>query len=172
MSAREKKALLAHWIAQHKTTSREREDAKEDLELWFKRAKLALDAGEVELARAAKDKATEARERYRKATARVIEIEEELTKVRSEQTIPNEEEVAAAKARAQHAASEFQKLGIDPRFAALEHERPAPAGAAATPPTSDHSSALAEADALLDEALLDPTSGASPAPDPSTEDPT
>lgn len=155
MSARQKKAMLAHWLAQQKSAAREREKAKDLLELWFKRAKLALDAGELELARAAKDKATEAREEYRKATARLVEVEQQLEAVRAEKTLPNAEELEAARARALHTAGEFEKLGIDTRFAALEQAgfgaegaRPAGTGAA---PASEHARALAEADALLDD---------------------
>lgn len=178
MSAREKAALLAHWLAQHKTTARERDEAKDALETWFKRAKLALDKGELELARAAKDKAAEAREAYRVATARLVEIDTELSRVRGELAAPDTGDSLAAHERAAQAAEEFRKLGIDPRFAAMEEAGygrgldsltgdtgapPAsvPTGVAPTDP-SEPPDAWAEADALLDEPL-DPE--LPPAPD-------
>ena len=177
MSAREKQAVLAHWLGQKKSTVREREEAKTELDKWFKRAKFALDAGEVELARAAKDRATEAREAYRKATARLIEIETELEKVRAEKIVPGLEEARAARARAEHAAGEFVKIGIEPKFAALvEGSRPisdAELDARPDVPTSQpspepsHASALEEAEALLDaewadDEPTDPSAGDEP----------
>lgn len=169
--SRERKAVLAHWLGQKKTTVREREEAKEDLDLWLKRTKLAIDAREVDMARAAKERAVEAREKYRAATARLIEIESELEKVRSEKWIPNQDEADAARQRAEHTAREFQKLGVDARFDALgdprdvaldaptdpladtleTFESPAASPSLAGSTTPIPRSALDEADALLDD---------------------
>ena len=113
---------LAHWLGQKKTTERERDEAKKDLELWFKRAKFAVDQGELDLARAATERAKVYQEEFRKVTARLIEIETELEKLREQKVVPNEEEFKAAQARAEHAAGEFAKMGIDPKFAAIDPE--------------------------------------------------
>lgn len=160
----ERYAELAHWLGQKKTTERAREEAKGNLELWFKRARFAVEKEELELARAATERAKVYQEEFRKITARLIEIEGALEELRSQKVVPNEDEFKAAQARAEHAAGEFAKMGIDPKFAAIDPEfaviRPAdgptdaPGPAVRTQPTL--SDALAEADSLLDEPL-DPT---------------
>ncbi len=111
---------LAHWLGQKKTTVRERKEAKKELEKWFKRAKFAVEQGEMEMAREATDLAKGYQEEFRKVTARLIEIETELEKLREEKVVPNEAEFKAAQARAEHAAGEFAKIGIDPKFAAID----------------------------------------------------
>lgn len=163
----ERHAELAHWLGQKKTTERAREEAKENLELWFKRAKFAVDKDELELARAATERAKFYQEEFRKVTARLIEIESALEKLRAEKVVPNQEEFQAAQARAEHAAGEFAKMGIEPKFAAIDPAfgvvRPPDAeGDSTAPPPTDEpapptdptlSDALAEADSLLDEPL-------------------
>jgi hypothetical protein len=111
---------LAHWLGQKKTTEREREEIQKDLELWFKRAKFAVDQGELELARAATERAKVYQEEFRKITARLIEIESELEKLREQKVVPDEAEFKAAQTRAEHAAGEFVKMGIDPKFSAID----------------------------------------------------
>ena len=164
---------LAHWLGQKKTTERERDEAKKDLELWFKRAKFAVDQGELDLARAATERAKAYQEEFRQVTARLIEIEAELETLRERKVVPNEAEFKAAQARAEHAADEFARIGIDPKFAAIDPEfatiRPSASedvpslteaegaeglGVAERP--VDMSAALAEADDLLD-LPVDPT---------------
>ncbi|MFT6395854.1 MAG: hypothetical protein ACJAYU_000596 [Bradymonadia bacterium] len=111
---------LAHWLGQKKTTVRERKEAKKELEKWFKRAKFAVEQGKLELAQEATTLAKSYQEEFRKVTARLIEIETELEKLRAEKVIPNEAEFKAAQARAEHTASEFAKMGVDPKFAAID----------------------------------------------------
>ena len=177
----DKRAMLVHWITQRKLTTRENEDAVEDLQLWLKRSKMALDAGKIELARAAKDQAVIAREKVGASALRLKEIEAELEAIRSEPTIPNALEANAALQRAEHAAGEFAKMGIDTRFAGLGDPDSITLpdvtadtlGATLTDPLvdvgaplsadgiggvhpDDHRSALDEAEALLNE-LYDDT---------------
>jgi hypothetical protein len=159
MSRSAKRALLVHWISQKKQAERERNAAKEELATWFKRARFALDKGEVELARAAKERALDARNAMDGASARLVEILTELDRVRAE---PEESlDVLAAKARAAHTAESFRALGIDPKFAALEeagYGHGLDALLDANPETADATGATtgveddvwAEADALLD----------------------
>lgn len=163
MSRSAKRALLVHWISQKKQAERERDAAKGELATWFKRARFALDKGEVELAHAAKERALQARNVMDGASARLVEILAELDRVRAE---PEESlDVVAARARAAHTAESFRALGIDPKFAALEeagygHGLDALLDAApdATAQTADPASGAerdvwAEADALLDAPL-------------------
>lgn len=160
--SRERHALLAHWIAQKKLADRELEEAEGELDLWFGRATLALNKGEVTLARAAKDRADDAELRVRSAAARCREVEAELRGARETRADPSQDEAADARIRAQHAAEEFKKLGIDPQFAELEARAQSgqlrgPDGGASEVQGEDVSERGAERRRALDEAdeLLD-----------------
>ncbi len=149
---RELHAMLSHWLAQKKTTEREHEEADEEFKKWFRRARLALDQGEADLARSAKTAADEAHTRRHRAAARLAQIEDEVQRVRELAAQPDTELFEEARRRAEHAIAEFRKLGVDGRFAALDDAARAAdeAGGAAARPSIDE-----EAEALLDMPLDD-----------------
>lgn len=111
--------LLTYWIKEQKLAERAVEAAKEDGEKWFRRAKLAMKAGRDDMAVQAKQKALEAKEAWQKARLRLdlVKTERELL---SGDIGLDVEGFKAAERRRSHIAAEFQKMGIDPGFAALE----------------------------------------------------
>ncbi|MCB9508297.1 MAG: hypothetical protein H6697_11620 [Myxococcales bacterium] len=157
-STSELRVLLAHWLKQKKVAEREQAEARATLDRWFKRARLALDRGETELARAAKDQAREAQLSMIAAAGRVEEADRELATLREEGHNPGLDHFEAAQARARHANEQFAELGIDSRYAVLrEQHRPEAAASAPESPVAggeddDLAQALREADALLAEA--------------------
>lgn len=108
--------LLAYWITQQKEAERARDKALADGKAWFRRAKLALDAGKPEMASEAKGHALDARDRYERARLRLEIIAAERDVLRSTRGTINEA-ADRARERRQHAMAEFQRLGIDPGFA-------------------------------------------------------
>lgn len=111
--------LLTYWIKEQKLAERAVEAAKEDGEKWFRRAKLAMKAGREDMAVEAKQKAFEAREAWQKARLRLDLVTTERELLSGDVGLDVEGFKAAERRRA-HIATEFQKMGIDPGFAALE----------------------------------------------------
>lgn len=111
--------LLSYWVKEQKLAERDKEQALEDGKTWLRRARLAMQKGEEELASLASEQAFAARERFRKAEARlfVIEHEKELLKAgaRDFSSVYRE-----ASRKVEHMKGEFEKLGIHLEFAALE----------------------------------------------------
>lgn len=110
--------LLAYWIAQQKLAERDRDAALADGKTWFKRAKLALSAGRMDLASEAKAEALRARERHDRAVLRLEVIAAERDVLRATRDVGGAiaEAAAEARRRREHAMAEFQLLGIDPGF--------------------------------------------------------
>jgi hypothetical protein len=138
--------LLGYWIAQQRLAERQRDAAYADLQLWFKRLKLARQAGDEKLAQAAATRAEEARDRYELAGRRVQSAQVELAEVRRVAQAPDRSAFNEALRRSQHAIQEFQKLGIleapdefadpapMPRSASVQATAPSPVTPAATAP--------------------------------------
>jgi hypothetical protein len=111
--------LLTYWIKEQKLAERAVEAAKADGEKWFRRAKLAMQADRPDMAIEAKQKALEARDAWQKARLRLDLVTTERELLSGDIGLDVEGFKAAERRRA-HIASEFQKMGIDPGFAALE----------------------------------------------------
>lgn len=115
--------VLAHWIAKQKGAERECQEAKDDGELWFKRAKFAMEHGRMDLASQAKERAIQARDRYERAARHLEEVRAERERIAAEAREAGENaRFVAATARAGATADAFRELGIDPAFAALEEQ--------------------------------------------------
>lgn len=104
--------LLGYWIAQQRLAERQRDAAYADVQLWFKRLKLARQAGDEKLAQAAATRAEEARDRFELAGRRVQSAQVELAEVRRVAQAPDRSAFNEALRRSQHAIQEFQKMGI------------------------------------------------------------
>ncbi|MBU6162250.1 MAG: hypothetical protein KGO50_14130 [Myxococcales bacterium] len=132
---REFAELLGYWIAQQRLAERHRDAAYADVQLWFKRLKLARQAGDERLMREAAARAEEARDRFELAGRRVKSAEVELAAVRATAQAPDRTAITEALRRSQHAIQEFQKLGIlqAPDEFADAHAEPA---AAVRPPAT------------------------------------
>lgn len=137
--------LLAFWIREIKMQERAIERAREDGEKWFRRAKLALDAGKMDMASYAKEQAVEARDRFEKAKVKLAwaQSEKDLVRLESDRSNPVFEQ---AQKRAEHTLEEFRRIGIDPEFARLAEkygsgavslDAPLAAGGASTAPAAD-----------------------------------
>ncbi len=109
---REFAELLGYWIAQQRLAERHRDAAYADVQLWFKRLKLARQAGDDRLAQEAATRAEEARDRFELAGRRIQSAEVELAAVRKTAQAPDRTAITEALRRSQHAIQEFQKLGI------------------------------------------------------------
>lgn len=196
-SQRERAVMLKHWLTQRKLTERESDEARATLDRWYKRARLALDKGDVELARVAKDNAAQAAEAVRRHSAQLDQIDLELMALRSEAWKPSSDAFDAAQERVRHAAEQFAALGIGESELMAPPGAVAPAGAtsgadpfatdalappggtaATAAPSSAHeqtadealAEALREADALLEEADREARAAAGSAnPDPATK---
>ncbi len=111
------RALLAHWIKQEKEAERARDEALEEGSRWFRRARLARDAGDEELAARAREKVSEARQKHDEAIRRLNEAKSERDALRSGRV----HEVGDAElARSSQIKENFRELGIDPTEAEID----------------------------------------------------
>lgn len=153
------KDVLAHWIAQQKSAERACEEAKDEGELWFKRAKFAMEQGRMDLASQAKERAILARDRYERAARHLAEVSAERERIANEaREAGKDTRYVQATERANATADAFRKLGVDPAFAALEEQSERGALDALAAPIHD------ENDAALDR-LRERMTPASDAPD-------
>ncbi len=109
---REFAELLGYWIAQQRLAERQRDAAHADVQLWFRRLKLARQAQDDRLVQEAVVRAEDARDRFELAARRLKSAEAELAEVRRTAQAPDRTAVTEALRRSQHAIQEFQKLGI------------------------------------------------------------
>ena len=114
--------VLAHWIAKQKGAERECQEAKDDGELWFKRAKFAMEHGRMDLASQAKERAIQARDRYERAARHLEEVRAERERIAAEAREAGENARFVAVTARAVPADAFREPGIDPAFAALEEQ--------------------------------------------------
>jgi hypothetical protein len=114
------RSLLAHWLKRQKQVMREKEEALEEGKMWFKRAKLAHDKGERELAQKAHERAAEAKRKHDKSLRELESIAMELETLRSSASDSTATDSGAA-ARAEQITENFERMGIDTDMAALEN---------------------------------------------------
>jgi hypothetical protein len=113
------RSLLAHWLKRQKQVMREKEEALEEGKTWFKRAKLAHEKGERELAHKAHQRAADAKRKHDKALRELERIAMELETLRSSASDSPVSDSGAA-ARAEQITQNFERMGIDTDMAALE----------------------------------------------------
>lgn len=113
------KALLTFFIAERRKLERRRDEALEEGKKWFRRIKVAENAGQAELAEAARAKFDEARQAHAEHVHKleVLAMEREVMLSTTPRTDP---EYEAIKRRTLHAMEEFRKMGIEPQFARVE----------------------------------------------------
>lgn len=152
--------LLAYWIRQQKDAERDLQRHRDDVQRWFKRAKLAADKGEIELAAIARDQFDQSRQAFQKAEARIMVIQHEREMVRQAAQTTTAMFRDASR-RTNHALEEFAKLGIDPNFALLEQQVATGGLPAAPPPPLDEREVLRRLEARM-RADATPATSASP----------
>ena len=109
-------AMMVYWVKQQKLLEQKRDKALEDGKVWFKRAKLAMNAGKMDMAAEAKQEAMNARMRYEMAVEMLADVQEEKRALQMDTWKPD----TAGLQRAHHLMDQFKELGIDPEMAQLE----------------------------------------------------
>jgi molecular chaperone GrpE (heat shock protein) len=113
------KPLLTFFITQRRKLERERDAALDEGKKWFRRIKVAEQAGQPELAEAARAKFVEARQAHDEV-ARKLDVLAMERDVMLSTTPRVDAEYEAIRRRTIHAMEEFRKIGIDPQFAGLD----------------------------------------------------
>ncbi len=109
-------ALMVYWVKREKELQKARQKALDDGKTWFRRAKLALQKGRLDLAKEAKQRAEKAQFDFKEAERLLKEVESEKIKLQYESQAPTGEEVM----RSHRLLADFKEMGIDPEFEELE----------------------------------------------------
>ena len=107
--------MMVYWVKREREVRKKKDVAFEDAKKWFKRAKLAADRGETEMAAEAKQNVRNAKLRFEQAELLLEEIEREKEELRRDK----ERGTGIELKRANHLLNQFKEMGIDGRFEAL-----------------------------------------------------